>query len=132
MSRESRIAAFRPYARTIADDLWLRDWTIILKDEPPDDGSAATINLTNGRKLAHLFLAYDFFDNSAEDQRETLIHELLHCHFGEAGFVVEEESSGEVHRAFIRALEYGIDAVAEAFAPLMPVPSPGFGWPEEP
>jgi hypothetical protein len=122
VSREARISALAPYVRRLADLLELRDWHLELKYSPPEDSSQATIFLTNGRKRADLHLCYEFFDMTPEEQRQCLCHELVHCHFGAVGFMVEEENDAKTYRAFVRLLEYGIDAMADAIAPHMPLP----------
>jgi hypothetical protein len=118
------------YLLTLQDLLELRDWRIVVMDEPADEGLVAYITPVPGQKVAYLELAPDFADGPPEMRRHTLVHELLHCHFHEMQAIVDRSAplvgqiagpilSGE-HRNF---LEHAVDAVATAIAPHLPLPT---------
>jgi hypothetical protein len=71
----------------------------------------------------------EFDDFSPENQRSTMVHELLHCHFAAISQHLLD-ASGNVGKTWIHLLdqvlkthlEYGIDAIADALAKSMPLP----------
>jgi hypothetical protein len=82
--------------------------------------------------VARLRFGDEFFTaTSAEEQRQTVCHELLHCHMSNMRDVVRVEL-GEMHalsqreyeliyNMHNRQLEYMVDNLAYAFAPLLPL-----------
>jgi len=99
----------------------LRDWSIRIGEGPPTDPDAdAAIHLVPGRKVARIWLSEETLSAaSVEEQRHTLVHELIHCHFNLVDALVAGE---EVRRIVLMCLEYGIDGLADAIAPRMPLP----------
>lgn len=121
-----------PYLRFLADRLGLRDWTIILKHEVADEPDVyAAINPVEDRKLATIRLAEDFTDRTPDEQRHTLIHELLHCHHVPASDMVRLDLTDHLsqtsydlfYASFRRHIEYMTDGIADSVAPLMPLPA---------
>lgn len=125
------------YLRALANDLGLRDWTIHTKytplDEDGDDSDAnAKTVVTYGRKHAMIYLARDFNRLPREEQRQTLIHELLHCHFdaievplrsGEPlAFYIGEQQAGLLRGVVHERVELAVDGIAESIAPGFPLP----------
>ncbi len=101
----------------------LRDWTVGITDDGPDqDGVRAMIDCRPGRKMAWVSLADAFLDAPADDQRHTLVHELVHCHFEPADTLAHKFTSHDAFEAFRLMLEYGVDAMADVLAPIMPLP----------
>jgi hypothetical protein len=128
MAEDPRRRAYGPYFRALADLMGLRDWTFELKDGPSDEPDhAAAIQCVYGRRLGHIFLADAFLDADPAERRATAVHELLHAHFaGMHNLLHNERREGAVSdtlfRAYDLAMESGIDAVAEALAPHLPLP----------
>ena len=120
---DPRRQAWVPYIREIADRLRLRDWTIDLSDEGTDrDGVSALVCVADQRKFARLYLGDDFLDMTPDEQRHCLAHELLHCHFGWATNWARQRLADPEREPFERLHEIGIDGLADAIAPLMPLP----------
>ena len=72
--------ALGKYLVALKQKMWLGMWRIDVMwdgEIPPD--SLATIEPVYGRKVANLRLCVDFFEREPEQQRSTLVHELLHC-----------------------------------------------------
>lgn len=125
------------YVRDVAEQLELNDWRITIVDEPPEPGadggeSLAQIEDVYGRRLAALRLCPDFIALEPRVQRGTIVHELVHLHFQGAwdyahlGVKQLLGAAFEPYRAAMcQHLEYGIDAVALAFAEKVPLPSFG-------
>jgi hypothetical protein len=107
--------------------LRLADWTVEVQDDPADDDVVASINPVYGRKLATLYLCADWDERPEGEQRHTLVHELIHCHFAVPGDMVRldllrhlGQATYEVFwAAFRREVEFAVDGLADAFAPLI-------------
>ena len=116
------------YVRFVADDMELRDWTIVLVAEPCEARHDATITPTFGQKLAHLRVCKDFRAQHPESQRKTIVHELLHCHWHAAWEMVDTDlekalggQGGLLFSAgFNRNAETALDATAAALAKHLP------------
>ena len=135
LSRESRPmtdaerTALGDYIRWVGDELGLRDWTIVLCDEPCADGAAADVPLTAEKKRARIRLCPGFRGLPPHEQRYTVVHELLHCHqsviLALVGNDLAEHLNSSVHdlflAAFTRANEYATDGVASAIAGHFPL-----------
>lgn len=124
------------YLRSTADEMGLRDWDVRLLPEPCDDGCAATCKLTFGRKLAKVSVEKDFrTKQTPEEQRDSIVHELVHCHFESMASMVRNDlervigQSGDqiFFNGFERQFEYGVDAMACALSKHLPLIS----WPED-
>ncbi|MCL5292552.1 MAG: hypothetical protein M1548_08515 [Actinobacteria bacterium] len=123
---------FCSYVRQIADLLHLKDWRIRIEvDEAEDfDGFMAVVHPIEGRKRARLILCKEWLELSPEDQRHSIVHELVHCHLAGAGDIVRldllknmSQSSYDIfYGGFKRQIEYAVDGLADAVAPLLPLP----------
>jgi hypothetical protein len=109
-----------PYIRRIADLMMLKDWRIEISEEHPADGAHASCEPVQGRKFATLRLSSGFVEGTQHEQRQTVVHELIHCHFGHAWRLLEVND--HMTTGAKMALEYGIDGLADAIAPLLPLP----------
>lgn len=126
--------ALAAYIRSVADAMGLRDWEIRLSDDWAKDDVAATIRAAHGRKFAKVSVARGFRNESPEDQRDTIVHELIHLHLEPAADMVYRDLEKLLGRpadavftnAFDRNLEYGIDGLACALARHMPL----IQWPK--
>lgn len=111
--------------------LGLSDWTIHLHDEEPDDKNhAAAISSVYGQRRANLWLAHGFLDMEPTEIRKTLVHELLHIHLDSMFSLVEQALPGSLggpayavfEAAYRERNEHATDAIAEAIAPVFPLP----------
>lgn len=127
--------ALKKYVEDLAARLWLQDWTIVLSDEPSEptphgDESAASISTVYGRKRAVLKLGRNWHNFDAEGRRHTLTHELIHIHTEGMDDVMYYSVRKQlapstwdvVFEEFRRKLEFAVDGLADAIAPLMPLP----------
>jgi hypothetical protein len=128
MAEDPRRRAYGPYFRALADLMGLRDWTFVLADGPPDDPNhGAAIVCVYGRRLGNVAISDAFLDADPAGRRITAVHELLHAHFAAMNQLLHDEHRegaipDSLHRAYVLAMESGIDAVAEALAPHLPLP----------
>lgn len=130
------------YVRAAADALGLRDWTIHLEEGTLPERKGVTEGMrwnaacesVPGRKHATLTFAPYFAEGSPTEVRNTVVHELVHCHFAalwhQARMDLLDHFGQQGYDVFVasfeRNLEYGVDAVAEALAPRLPP----IRWPE--
>lgn len=114
---------FLPYVRRLADLMGLKDWTVEIVDEAPSNDAEASTVMVYGRKLARIRFSAKFLDDTPEGQRETVVHELTHLHLMPMDGVISDLLNEEHYRIYMRFMEYGIDGIAEAWAPHLPLPS---------
>lgn len=124
------------YVRRVADTLALRDWTFRLeRDQPAPDDCGMQTNCIEGRRYAVIRVNCEFRADSPEEQRHHVVHELIHCHTAAAHHIIEldaKQTLGEamgslLERTFGRSIEYAVDGLAQAVAPMLPL----IEWPKE-
>lgn len=128
---------FSDYIGTIADQMGLQDWKIILMDEAPkDDDAGAVSNVVYGRKVVKLWFSTP---ESPEELRHWVVHELLHCHAALLDWnanSIKRALSDQVfdvwRGGFEDATELMIDAIATAWAEMFPLPGEKMVIPEVP
>ena len=126
--------ALGAYIGRIADEIGLRDWDLRLLHETCDDDCNAQCAIVYGRKLAYIRVNEDFRGYAPGRIRQTIVHELVHCHFAAADNQVQhdlddhlgDQTAQVFFNAFRRQMEYGVDAMAAALAPHMPL----IDWPK--
>lgn len=119
---EAERAILAQYVRERADELGLRDWVIELsRDEPGQDDALAVVEAITGRKKAVVKVCPDFRALSPAEQRNTIIHELLHCHLwpieevGDSLDVALSHGQWMQHKGNVHlAVEYACDGLATA------------------
>ena len=117
----TRRARFAEYVSRIAGDMRLRDWKLFIgEDVPSGDDTTADCYPIPGRKYATIRFSESFLRDTPEDQRHTIVHELIHCHLAQIQRVIEVKLDND---AIVRnQLEYAVDALADVIAPLLPLP----------
>lgn len=119
------------YIRELADTMGLRDWTVGIAHDPPDADLEcnAQVHIPTGRKMAMISFPPTWMDRDPGEFRQTVVHELLHCHFAPLGWTVEHTSpvlgmaSYTLHyNAHQNAEEVAIDSIALAWAETLPLP----------
>ncbi len=127
---KKRQAEIQAYVDELQPILRLTDWKIDVRtDHIENDSILASITCTYGQRHANLRVSDDFGDHSLVDQRIALVHELLHCHLNRIRvsalntFTRLGHDAYEVAKAQIGdEIEYATDAIAQALAPLCPLP----------
>ena len=115
---------WKAYVRQIADLMQLRDWEFRLPDErPTGDTAMASVVCWQGRRNATIRFAQSFFDEEPAEQRYVVVHELIHCRQAHADDIVERDFSPAKYSEWLKTMEYGVDALARALAPHLPLPS---------
>jgi hypothetical protein len=118
------------YVELLKVILRLSDWTIELSRVQAAADEAANIEAVYGQKRAVMCLGPTFLNLSIEDQRQTVVHELIHCHLQAATDVVRrtndyalsEEGAEIAWIGFMGEVEYATDGLADAVAPFLPLP----------
>ncbi len=120
------------YTRQIAVAMGLGGWIIEETEAPATEGCLAEIEPTYGQRHAKLSLCKEWDTLDPVEQRDTIVHELLHVHLSHltqlAHDIVEtvDEGATKAARASLSlAEEYAVDAMATAWSPYMPLPGGG-------
>jgi len=105
------------YVDELRSHIALLDWRIIVEEEfDVDDSNAASIRCIYGTRHAFLSISETFDEHTIEQQRQFLVHELLHCHlnrikvsmintFNELGREAFEQGKAQL----IDEVEYAVD-----------------------
>lgn len=123
-------AAVRRYIRLLADLLALQNWAIYLDRDPSEEDNNAETIVGENRRLATMKLTRDWRHCPPEEQRHTLVHELIHLPVDRLSSVLESDldgflSAGEqsiARNVFRREVEAVVDALADGVAPHLPLP----------
>lgn len=123
-------AALEAYIKDVAARMNLRDWTIYLSRQIDDAGHyRAQITLYRERDEAEVQLAEPWFGRSPEEQRYTVVHELVHVVTTRLVRVVSryvEQVGGELvnylGKEHDEEEEIVVDRFARIIAPSMPLP----------
>lgn len=129
------------YIREIANLMGLRDWRLVLADEPPqtadaddmlrreDDTAGAYVEVIYGRKLATVSIASTWPQWDPEELRVVVVHELVHCHvepmrwaFNNVRSITPQTMYQVMYEAFRDAMEPSVDGIATAWAETLPLP----------
>jgi hypothetical protein len=125
--------ALAKYVRWVANEMELRDWELTVEFATDPDYLGHCV-CSKSQHHASISVADNFRDHSAEEQRETIVHELLHIHLEVPWRMVQTdlaEPLGKVSYyifcdSYRRALEYAIDGMSKALAKHLPL----IDWPE--
>ena len=128
-SNETRVA-LNAYCRTMADELGLRDWTLIVNyDTPTIAEENARVDVTYGRRVVTISWGETFWTETRAEQRQTVVHELMHIHLDAISAVsrsLAEQLGSFAYSVFSDnehlQVELATDAIAEAIAHHFPLP----------
>jgi hypothetical protein len=121
--------ALEKYVRWVADAMELRDWTITIDNDPCADDLEGSAVCTFSQRHVTIAFATNFRDRDPADQRETVVHELLHAHHEVTWRMVQTDLAGALGKpvyyvfcdSYRRAMEYTVDALAKTIAKAMPL-----------
>lgn len=112
----------------------LKDWRITVERDPPSvEIAVSTCGTVFGQKTAYIRVDYSFRTIEKWVQRETMVHELLHC-FDSAETeltcgmrnVMKKQAYEQFKFAVCQENEFRVDAISRIIAPKMPL----IQWPE--
>lgn len=128
---DEQAAAADGYIRRIADLMGMQHWDVFVAAEAARKGVNASVEPVDGRQVAPIFLARDWWDHSPEDKRNDIVHELIHCiHRDQTDLIrVALRDSGYLPgkafqllwTGFAQATEVMVDHLAGVIAPFMPL-----------
>lgn len=128
--------AFGYYVRWIADEMGLRDWRFEIEWRDPEEDRhvsghvrGASCDPVPGRRMATLGFDDGIRKQDPEELRETVVHELVHCHLAPLWAQLRQDLLSpfgqETYDAFLasveRNMEFGVDALSVALAKHMPL-----------
>lgn len=115
---------YQPYFRALADRFGLKDWRIEAVDESPSSPTASlSVICIEGRKWARIRMSEDWLRDTEQAQRHDAVHELIHAHQAHEGHLLQKLLPEEKQDVWRLAHEYTTDSLADAIAPLLPLPS---------
>lgn len=121
------------YIGELAELMGLKDWHLELNNRAPNgDTAIGEIECVYGRKYGIVRLKEGWGQRKPEDQRQTIAHELIHCHLEPLVQHVENDLKGtlgkEAYDMLVwsqrRTLEYAVNDIARAWAASLPLPKP--------
>lgn len=123
---------FIEWVQVVRDKLGLTDWEIKVYDGPLAEDVIANVVVPSGRRVAKITLGPQFYEEDAEGKRDTIVHELLHCHFADLDeiqsdtlpILLGKPTFTTYQAATDLALEHGIDAIAVAIGASGVIPLP--------
>jgi hypothetical protein len=121
---------YQAYIRGLADQLSLQDWEVVLKRDWADEDANASSGVSRTKNRIWIEIAEDFGDFSLEQQRRSLVHELLHAHVARTEktiYRLEEmlptnKAALLTRKAFDDEMEIVVERLARILAPFMPLP----------
>lgn len=127
---DNRRRAVESYIAMLQRIMHLQDWRIVIDWKTKVDGEEAYATNTpfgNQRRCTIAF-SDEFLSLSQEDQGQTLVHELVHCHLfqvhhqAEDGFdEVGSRAASKVFSVMMEStVECATDAIADVIASLVP------------
>lgn len=124
-----QVARVQRYARKLAALMGLAGWTIEVSLTDAGDGNMAEVDCVYGQRIARIALSEQWASYSAESERDTLVHELVHVLFAQYSQLANDlltaasESAGVVGGAALGCVEeWVVDNIALAWAPSLPLP----------
>jgi hypothetical protein len=110
----------------------LDHWRVTIIDEPPPDCDNADVTWWEDKYRADMRLSDRFLRSAPEDQRYSLVHELLHLHLRGVALTskglrhhLSEAEFAWLDNRFEHEEELAVDALAELLAPFLPLPPEG-------
>lgn len=116
------------YLRWVANEMELRDWTVALAHEPCSADAEGHASCVDGQRHITVSVNEHFRDSPPEDQRETIVHELIHAHHSGCWRMVQTDLAEALGKpvyyvfcdSYRRAMELNIDALSKTIAKHMP------------
>lgn len=122
--------ALERYVAAVADSLRLGGWIIDVVAGDVGDDACAQVDAPYGQRRATVTLGPLFFTQSPQDQRDTVVHELLHLVLMPSWQFVEELLDAELPArasrvawlGYTQQSEYAVDQLAAVIAPTLALP----------
>lgn len=127
--RRKTLKRAEAYLRVLQPLMGLAHWTIEIALDPPENNAWGDVTRLSHAQDAAIRLCEDFGDLTSEQRRETMVHELLHCHLRDligTPAMVKQEISLPLWAALGDRMNHAeeciVDALARIIAPFLPLP----------
>lgn len=117
------------YVAEIQYRLFRRDIRVTIDSRHSDEGTYAQVSPHEQAQEAVIRFSPDFFNDTREGQRDTVVHELLHLHFVNFDDVAHAwvdklapVDYAMLRRMLVRAEERTVDIMSKIISPHMPLP----------
>lgn len=117
------------YIREIADQMGLRDWELEISTSDEMSDHTGYCSVYYGRKRAQIIIAEDWPSWKPKGLRNTVVHELIHCHTQFMGNPLRATANSvgqlvfqELEREYRHHHEIAVDGMAVAWAGKFPLP----------
>lgn len=124
---DERLPLVAGYIRHLANRMGLTDCRLCVTADDGDSENHATVECTRGRNVAVICLGAEFWKDSQEGQRDTIVHELLHIvtrRVKDAPDSLKESVGRVVYETWVdrfdEEIEYAVDQLTRVIAPSMP------------
>lgn len=116
------------YLTTLTHTLHLTHWNITIDPTPCDENCWADITITPNQNTATINLAPNWHTWTPKETRDTLLHELIHCHLNQFNELTQELTDTHPETTTInKALDYTneriTDTLTNILAPHTPLPT---------
>lgn len=124
--------AIQAYINRIRDLMGLHRWDIFVAVERAPKGTRASVLPVEGRAVAAVSFAKDWWASDPEDMRNDIVHELIHVVHRDQTDLVRMVATEAIPKqaaydvlwgAFRLATEVMVDHLAAVIAPTMPLPN---------
>lgn len=111
--------------RYLADRMGLADWRFTVVSDNATADSWAEVEVVYGRRLATVHLSPEWDSLPPAEQKEVLVHELVHVHLGAFGHLVADLLESQkveglalaaIEAALTHAEEWMVDCLSTAWA----------------
>lgn len=115
--------AIQLYIDQIKQLLGLGQWDIFLSAASSEPHTNASVHPVYGRRVVPIAVNRDWWSYSPADQRNTIVHELLHVvHNSQTEVVRTSPTAGWMWRTFERETELMVDHLAGVIDQFVPMP----------
>lgn len=128
MTRAQKNALER-YISEVQQIMNLGQWKIELSDVPSEEDALAEIEVSENLWQAKIRVAHGFFKEKQDEQRDTIVHELIHVHTAgiERARDRMEKTLGDLAWPIFQAsmeneVERAVDALAKVVSQSVPLP----------
>ncbi len=130
-ARKKHLAEVRAYVARLQPLLRLAHWECeVADDEPATPGAVASCDPNTRIHRATLRFSDRHFADPPEEQRDTVVHELLHCTTDGMWLALEafKEATSDVSYAhlsdrYVHELECAVNQLTKLIAPSLPLPT---------
>ena len=127
---ESEANTLQEYIWTIRDMLGLNHWDVYLAGQYSEETAMASVHPLYGRHVAAVYINRNWFSYTPEDQRNVMVHEMLHVvhntqtdivRVGYSSTMPSEKTANSMWTLFERETELMVDHLANMIAGFFPL-----------